>query len=97
MRHLRIDLQPIEEVLDRLEQLEERIQARANFLDRLIRLDDTTVHTSELRKVRTASRIAKPVNIVFAGGNSYQKSVRDENTSIDPCCVPGRSPRQGLC
>ena len=68
---LRIDVEAIQKVFDRLEQVGQRIVAISGTFDRLIGLDVTKMRVQGLKKAQTESRRARPVCIAVTGGKCY--------------------------
>ena len=72
-----MDLEAIQKMFDRLEQINGGIVTGINVLSHLIRLDVTKdTGMGSLRNSRTEMRIARLVCIAFARGNGYRMKVR---------------------
>ena len=61
----------------RFEQIEESIIAGADALDRLTHWHVTRMYTWEIRKDRTARRMANPANMTLAGGNGCEYGIKN--------------------
>jgi len=73
-----INIQAIHYVFDGLEKIDKCIIARIDTLDRLLSLGcHNSMHMRVEKGTHTASRIARPANIAFSGGNGYRWSIRD--------------------
>jgi hypothetical protein len=77
-RDLGINTKSAEEVLERREQVGERVVASANVFDRLRDLDVREICRRDRRRGHTASRTAMPANIAFAGGNGCRMTIRNK-------------------
>jgi hypothetical protein len=66
-------------VLNGLEQVNERLVTCGNVLDGLLRVEMSSGYSAarELRQSLTPSRMAKPANTAFAGGNDCEIRVRN--------------------
>jgi hypothetical protein len=73
-RDLGINNESAEEFFEGCEQIYERVVTRTNVFDRLRDSDVTEIWRS-VNERHTASRMAKPVNIAFAGGNGYGMTI----------------------
>ena len=63
-----MNIEAIYEVFHRFEQVNESIIAGADILGRLTHLHVTRMYTWEIRKDRTARRMATPADMSLAGG-----------------------------
>ena len=75
-RDLCINVEPAEEALDGLEQVDESVIACANILRRLIHSDVTGHVHGNSEKRRTSSKTPKAAKIAFAGGNTYKMLIK---------------------
>ena len=82
-RNSGINIEAIDEVFYRFEQLDESIIAGADVLDRLTHLHVTRTYTWEIKKDHTARRMANAANMAFAGGNGCEYSIRTLEHLLD--------------
>jgi hypothetical protein len=73
-----INAESTEEVLKGRKQIYERVIARSDVFDRLQDIDVADIWRWDRRWGHTASRMAMPANIAFAGGNGCRTAVRNK-------------------
>jgi len=83
--HPGINIEPVDEVFNRFEQVDDRIVTGADVLDGLTHVHVSRMDTWEITKGRTERRMAKPANMAFAGGNGCRvKASETCNTNRHP-------------
>jgi hypothetical protein len=87
-RDLGIDLEAIEKVSNRLEQISQSIVVIQDAPDRLIRLNVRNTFAREIWAL-TESRIPRPVCIAFTAAAGYRMKIRDIARQLVPSDVPG--------
>jgi hypothetical protein len=75
-----INAKSADEVLEAQKHIYECVIARADVFDRLQNVDVTEIRRWDQRRGHTASRMAMPANIAFAGGNGCRMAIRNNET-----------------